>query len=202
MSERNMKKEQTNARKNTPQTEQKRGWKKTGGFTLLELMAVVGILGVMAAVAVPNYLAWLPKHRLNGAARTLSSDLYLARMKAVSENREFTVKFDVDKNNYSIYSVGQAGETLVKTVDIGQMFKGTAYGYLPGKNNSGKTITKAITFSGKPPKLSFKPSGMSNKSGSIYLMPLKNSKIALQRAITVLITGRIRIYRRIADGWR
>jgi len=172
--------------------------KKNRGFTLLELMVVIGIFGIMAAVAVPNYLAWLPKYRLNGAARTLSSDLYLARMRSVAENRSFTVTFDVDENSYTIYN----DKTPVKTVDIGGMFKGIAYGYLPGKSSSGKTITKPITFSGKPPKLAFKPSGMSNKSGSIYLMPLKNQRIALQRLVTVLITGRIRVYGRGDEGWR
>jgi prepilin-type N-terminal cleavage/methylation domain-containing protein len=34
------------------------------GFSLAELMAVIGIMGIIAAVTVPGFLQWLPNYYL------------------------------------------------------------------------------------------------------------------------------------------
>jgi len=69
---------------------------KQSGFTLIELMIVLTILGVCAGIAIPNLLSYMPKYRLNGAARQVMADLMWARMQAVSQNNRFRVFFSTN----------------------------------------------------------------------------------------------------------
>jgi prepilin-type N-terminal cleavage/methylation domain-containing protein len=60
--------------------------KKEQGFTILELMVVVAIIGVTAVIGVPNYLQWSSQRQLREAASRIQSQLTFARMAAMNQN--------------------------------------------------------------------------------------------------------------------
>jgi len=64
------------------------------GFTLLELMLVLAVLGVISAMAIPAVLNTTRQIKLAANARAVERELQGARMKAVRSNRAIRVRFN------------------------------------------------------------------------------------------------------------
>ncbi len=64
---------------------------KITGFTLLEVMIVIAIIGILAAIAVPSYQDMLERNRLKQAAEGFKSDMQFARTQAIKLNQSVIV---------------------------------------------------------------------------------------------------------------
>ncbi|HEY4949148.1 MAG TPA: prepilin-type N-terminal cleavage/methylation domain-containing protein [Candidatus Acidoferrales bacterium] len=62
----------------------------TAGFSMLELVIVMAIVLVVAAIAVPNTLTLIHAARLRGAGGDLSSLLQTARIRSVQDDRYYS----------------------------------------------------------------------------------------------------------------
>ena len=63
------------------------------GFTLIELMASMGVAGLLMMIAMPMFTAALPGLRLNDAARQVATELQQIRMKAIAQSIPYQISF-------------------------------------------------------------------------------------------------------------
>src|SRR4029078_10511295 len=65
------------------------------GFTLIETLIVVAIIGIAALIALPNYLVWQSRSELRQAVTEVQNQLLLSRMSALSRNAPVTVAISI-----------------------------------------------------------------------------------------------------------
>ncbi|MBU0945619.1 MAG: GspH/FimT family protein [Proteobacteria bacterium] len=163
--------------------------KKNNGFSLVELIIILVIIGILAALATPTINTLGPGFRLKGVARGLYSDLQKAKMQAVKENQPVSVRFVAgvmpnsgyyyfDLNDDTLYNVGEYQVILSnpKDVDFGN---GTA------TNDWNNTLI----VPGPVAAITFAADGTAN-SASIYLEN-KNNDICY--ALTSQVSGSIKL---------
>lgn len=66
------------------------------GFTLIEVMVVIAIVGIFITIAAPSFTSFINTMRIKSASFDLVNDLNLARSEAIKRNADITVKIRKD----------------------------------------------------------------------------------------------------------
>jgi prepilin-type N-terminal cleavage/methylation domain-containing protein len=85
--------------------------KRQNGFTIYELLTVIGIIGILAMIAIPNMISWHNEAKLRGASNNLRADLQMAKLKALREKAIVAVVFNA--SGYNIFIDNGAGGNAV-----------------------------------------------------------------------------------------
>ena len=142
--------------------------KRHSGFTLIELMIGITLLGLLLVLAAPTYSQWMVNSRIRNAAESIQNGLRLARNEAVQ--RDTTVRFELTSSSGAdwqicVVAVATDACSATKSVVLQQFnSKGGATGvvvgsekdtsYAKGKFDTALTsmASSAITFNalGRP----------------------------------------------------
>ncbi|MDI6727736.1 MAG: prepilin-type N-terminal cleavage/methylation domain-containing protein [Thermodesulfovibrionales bacterium] len=82
------------------------------GFSLVELLVTIGIIAVVAAIAIPQLQSYATNSRLKSAARDVMGDIFLYKERAIAENRQYRITFNIGGNTYTIE---QPPGTIIQT---------------------------------------------------------------------------------------
>ena len=132
------------------------------GFTMVELLVVLFLIGLMLLIAVPSLLHTVESLKFKATARQIVSTLKFARNTAVFKQRYQVVGFDIDNNLYFLGGQGIAGyedalsksiktfklpsDVSIKSMEMAEdrieSGKGNILFYPDGSSSSGAIIVK------------------------------------------------------------
>ncbi len=75
--------------------------KKNSGLTAYELALTIAIMSVIASITMPPYLQWWRTSRMQSAVSNLTTDIEMAKTRAIRENAFVVIKFN--SASYTIF---------------------------------------------------------------------------------------------------
>lgn len=131
------------------------------GFTLVELMIVITIIGLITVLSIPNYSRFMQNWKLDGDAQQFASAMRTARATAVMKNIEVVFSFDPAANTYSYFEDNDRDGNH----DANE-YESAEYEMSKGVEITAFTLTSSIfTFGNK---------GSTPESGSVTLRNVNN----------------------------
>jgi len=142
------------------------------GFSLIELIIVIGIIGIMSTVAAYSWNSYMNNTNLKTAAREVMSDIASCKQRSVSEGIQYCMQFTDGSPNYTINASSCDAPTQTQAKNI------TSFGSGLTISNTNFNLDRVIFLS---------RGTLSSNLGTIVLTNNRNSTAT----ITINITGRV-----------
>lgn len=138
------------------------------GFTLIEYLVVIAVIGILSATVVVGLSNFVPSLKLNGSAKNLQSHLRQAQEEAITTQKQHAIRFDLtsNPNKYQLIKI-DAGETVVRSIDIPENVAVTLSGDISNSQivfspDGAPSSSGEVTFSsgGKTKVITISPAGV------------------------------------------
>ncbi|MCG8683625.1 MAG: prepilin-type N-terminal cleavage/methylation domain-containing protein [Desulfobacterales bacterium] len=185
------------------------------GFTLTEMLIVLGVVVIAAGVAVPNLITWFNNTSVKSASRDLYSAMQQTRINAVSENSSAAIVFDTANNRYYLCSdagadgiwdsandlLGVGDNVIDKAVSLTNFERyqnRVQFGHGNATVAVGAGFDDEVTYVGPDNVLVISSQGIPNTSGYVYL---ENPNTGNSYAVGTLTSGLVRLLRWNGVAW-
>lgn len=158
------------------------------GFTLIEVIIVIAMMSILSAMAYYYLGDKGQRGQLRSASAELVSNMNLARVRAISEARPYTIQFNPGGNSYVLN-----GGPTPRSANLPQNVR---FGSNQGMLN-GVAVGDGVSFDDD--KITFHSNGTCSESGVVYLTGAGGLTFAVS---SFSATGRISVQRNDGSGWR
>lgn len=139
------------------------------GFSLIEMMVVISIIAIMAAVAIPSFQSLIRSQRVKSSSYELFTSLMVARSEAIKRNKDIKIE-PVTAGSW------QSG-WRVSVVDPSAVLKN-------------QEALKGIAISGAPASLTYKRTGrLSETALPSFQLNVDPADSAFIRCLTIELSG-------------
>ncbi len=172
---------------------------KNSGFSMLELVVVIGILGIIAIFAVPQAFTALKAYKLHADAAAVASQLNVTRFRATSQYTPYRVNITTSNGTFNMERLATSYAALSPAqIESGTLYLSSGDSFTT-TNPGGSTYPGTITGGSASTVFYFNTRGMpvdssgnpvANGGAVIYLQ----NQGALKDAVVVSVGGRISVY--------
>jgi prepilin-type N-terminal cleavage/methylation domain-containing protein len=89
------------------------------GFTLLELVVVIGLLGLMLVITVPRFRQALMTNELKASTRKIVGLVRGLRDRAIRDHKDYLLHIEIGANRFWVVADGTSAEEIVLAKDKG-----------------------------------------------------------------------------------
>ena len=136
------------------------------GFSLIEMMVVISIVAILAAIAIPSFQSIIRNQRIKNSSYEMFTSLMVARSEAIKRNTDITVA-PVTAGSWKDGWTISAGGTVLKNQEA----------------------LKGIAVSGAPASLTYKRTGRLSAAATPFQFDINPADSNFIRCITIELSG-------------